>query len=139
MTIRLRRPRYQRNVRILLAAALLVPAAGFFPAAARATFPAADPGAFVPVVAVGVLALLALVCIYDALRWVVLITVHGIGIAGTFGTGTTWIAWTEIVRVETHDGTAVLATKGQQLYQLELSSRMAGFLCRMVKRHLVRM
>ncbi len=139
MRIRLRRPPHQRNVRILLGAALLIPAAGFLPvSAARAADSVWGPGGLIPLVAVGLLVALAAISVYDALRWVVIVTPHGIGIAGTLGSSAAWLAWSEIMRVETHGNIAVLATRDQQLYQLDLTRRTAEFLCRMVERHLVR-
>ncbi len=139
MRVKLRRPQYQRNVRILLGAALLIPAAGFLPASlAQAAVTHGRPGAVVPGLAVGLFGILAVVCVYDALRWVVIVTPRGIGIAGTLGTSATWLAWSEIVRVETHASVAVLTTRSREMYQLELTARTAGFLGRMVHRHLVR-
>lgn len=139
MRVRIRRPQYQRNVRILLGAALLIPAAGFLPASVTQAGAAhASPGALVPVFAVGLFGILAVVCVYDALRWVVIVTPRGLGIAGTLGASSAWLAWSEIVRVETQGSIAVLTTRSQQMYQLELTMRTAEFLGRMVHRHLVR-
>jgi hypothetical protein len=139
MRVRIRRPTYQRNVRILLGAALLIPAAGFLPASiAHAAGTYGRPAAVVPVIAVGLFGVLAVVCVYDALRWVVIVTPRGIGIAGTLGASATWLSWAEIVRVDTSGSIAVLTTRGRQMYQLELTTRTAGFLGRMIHRHLVR-
>ncbi len=139
MIVRIRRPRYQRNVRILLGAALLIPPAGFLPGSiAQAAATHGRPAAVVPIVAVGLFGVLAVVCVYDALRWVVIVTPRGIGIAGTLGASTTWLAWQEIVRVETNGSVAVLTTRSREMYQLELTTRTTGFLGRMIHRHLVR-
>ncbi|MFW5784119.1 MAG: hypothetical protein ACOCY8_06335, partial [Spirochaetota bacterium] len=84
MRIRLRRPRYQRNVRLLLAFALVIPAAGILQASgpnATSWFVTLILGAF------------AALAVYSAFRWVIVITRHGIGIAGTLGATTAWLAW----------------------------------------------
>jgi hypothetical protein len=139
MRVKIRRPQYQRNVRVLLGAALLIPAAGFLPASVAQTGAASgNPGALVPVFAVGMFGIVAIVCVYDALRWIVIVTPRGIGIAGTLGASTAWLAWSEIVRVETRGSVAILTTRSQEMYQLELTTRTAEFLGRMVHHHLVR-
>ena len=140
MRVRIRRPAYQRNVRILLAAALLIPAAGFLPAAVAGLAPGSSPdiGASVGLVAVAVLAALAGIAVFDAVRPVVIVTRLGIGIAGRIGAQPTWIAWSEIVRVEADAGVVSIETRGRQLYQLGLSSRAARFIAGRVERQMSR-
>ena len=140
MRVKLHRPRYQRNARILLAAALLIPAAGFLQAAAARLASASRPdiGASVGLVAAAVLAALAVLAVYDALRPVAIVTRHGIGIAGTLGSQPTWIAWSEIVRVEDDGGVVSIETRGRQLYQLGLSARAARFIAARVERQIIR-
>ncbi|MFW5745049.1 MAG: hypothetical protein ACOC2D_17390 [Spirochaetota bacterium] len=128
MRIRLRRPRYQRNVRILLAFALIIPAAGV--TQLSGTNPAS---LFLTVV----LTLLAAWSVYDAYRWIAVVTRYGIGIAGVVGTGTTWLAWGEITRVEVEGMVVSLTTRGRAIYQIQIDPRAARFLARMVERQIV--
>jgi len=127
MRIPLRRPRYQRNARILLSFALLIPAAGIIQAA--------GPNEISVGVAV-VLVLLAMVTFYDAVRRVAVITRQGIGIAGTLGSGTAWLAWQEILRIQVTDSVVSLTTRGRAIYQLQLDPRVARLVGRMVERQI---
>lgn len=128
MRVRLRRPRYQRNVRVLLAFALVIPAAGI----AQVSGP--NPVSwFITAVFIG----LAGLSVYDAYRHVVVITRHGMGIAGSLGAGTTWLAWREIVHVAIDGPVVSLTTRGQQLYHVQLDRRAATVLTRMIERNLV--
>jgi hypothetical protein len=114
---------------VLLAFALVIPAAGITSVAG------ANPVSwFATVVLVG----LAGISLYEAYRWVVVIVRHGIGIADMLGLGTTWLAWSEIVSVEIDGVVVSLATRGRQVYQVQLDQRAARLLARMVERNLVR-
>lgn len=129
MRIRLRRPRYQRNVRVLLAFAFVIPAAGIMQAAGTNTVSST----------VSVVLLLASAAsVWDAYRWIVIITRHGIGIAGVPGSGVTWLAWGEILQVDLQVNVVSLTTRGAAIHHLQLDQRAAYLLCRMVERHLVR-
>ena len=129
MHLRLRRPKYQRNVRVLLAFALVIPSAGLFQVA----------GTNPVTVAVAVLTIVAVVLVvWDANRQVVVITRYGIGVAGTFGSPTDWLTWGEIVRVELDEPVVSITTRDQRHYQLQLDARVARLLSRMVERHLSR-
>ena len=128
MRIRLRRPRYQRNVRILLAFALVIPAAGV--TQVSGTNPAS---LFLTVV----LAVLAAWSVYDGFRWIAVVTRYGIGIAGVVGMGTTWLAWGEITRVEVEGMVVSLTTRDRAIYQIQIEPRAARFLARMVERQIV--
>jgi hypothetical protein len=128
MRIRLRRPRYQRNVRILLAFALVIPAAGV--TQVSGTNPAS---LFLTVV----LTVLAAWSVYDGFRWIAVVTRYGIGIAGVVGMGTTWLAWGEITRVEVEGMVVSLTTRDRAIYQIQIEPRAARFLARMVERQIV--
>ena len=129
MHLRLRRPKYQRNVRVLLAFALVIPSAGLFQVA----------GTNPVTVAVAVLTIVAVVLVvWDANRQVVVITRYGIGVAGTLGSPTDWLTWGEIVRVELDEPVVSITTRDQRHYQLQLDARVARLLSRMVERHLSR-
>ena len=152
MRVKLHRPRYQRNARILLAAALLIPAAGFLPAAVTDAHIGGSGGGeqvahstdqrgplALPGIAVLALVTAAVLVVLDALRWVAIVTRHGIGIAGRIGVQPAWIAWSEIVRVDEDNGVVSIETRGRQLYQLGLSARAAGFVSRTAEREQVRL
>lgn len=129
MHLRLRRPKYQRNVRVLLAFALVIPSAGLFQVA----------GTNPVTVAVAVLTIVAVVLVvWDANRQVVVITRYGIGVAGTLGSPTDWLTWGEIVRVELDEPVVSITTRDQRHYQLQLDARVARLLSRMVERNLSR-
>lgn len=128
MRIRLRRPRYQRNVRVLLAFALIIPAAGV--TQISGTNPAS---LFLTIL----LTLLAAWSVYDAYRWIAVVTRYGIGIAGVVGLGTTWLSWGEITRVEIEGMVVSLTTRGRTVYQIQVDPRAARFLARMVERQIV--
>jgi len=128
MRIRIRRPRYQRSVRILLAFALLIPAGGIIQAAG-----VNEVSTIVGLIFVA----LAGLSLYDALRHVAVITRHGIGIAGTLGARTAWLAWQEILQIDVEDGVVSLTTRGRAMYQLQLDQRAANVMGRMVERHIV--
>ncbi len=127
MSIRIHRPQHQRNVRVLLAFALVIPATGIL-----------GVSGLNPVSVVVTLLLLgfAVYMVYDAYRWIVVITRHGIGIAGSGG-ATTWLSWAEIVRVAVEEQTVSLTAKNRQMYQLSIGRRPALLFARMVERHMV--
>ncbi|HKJ85399.1 MAG TPA: hypothetical protein VKA06_04950 [Spirochaetia bacterium] len=128
MRIRIRRPRYQRNVRILLAFALLIPAGGIVQAA----------GANEVSIIVGLIFVaLAGLSLYDAARHLAVITRHGIGIVGTLGSRTVWLAWGEILQIDVTDGVVSLTTRDRAIYQLQLDYRAASVMGRMVERQIV--
>jgi hypothetical protein len=129
MPLRLRRPRYQRHVRVLLAFALVIPSAGLFQLSG--TNPVTLVVAGLTIAGVGLV-------VWDAYRQVVVITRYGIGVAGTIGSPTEWLTWAEIVRVEVDEPVVSITTRDQRLYQLQLDLRVARLLSRMVERHLSR-
>ncbi|TVQ22356.1 MAG: hypothetical protein EA382_12215 [Spirochaetaceae bacterium] len=129
MHLRLRRPRYQRNVRVLLAFALAIPSAGLFQVSGT------NP---VTVLVAGLTIAGIVLVVWDAYRWIVVITRYGIGVAGTFGSPTEWLTWAEIVRVELDEPVVSITTRDQRLYQLQLDTRVARLLSRMVERNLSR-
>jgi len=112
----------------LLAFALIIPAAGVTQAAGP------NP---VSVVLTAILAVAALLSVYDAYRWVVVITRHGLGIAGRLGLGTVWLAWGEIVQVDVEGVVVSITTRGNIVYQTQLDRRAADFLGRMIERSIV--
>ena len=128
MRISLYRPRYQRNVRILLAFALLLPAGGV----AQAAGPNPVSWALT-----GFLVIAALLTVYDAYRRVLIVTRQGIGIVGTAGMGITWLAWGEIVQGDVDGVVVSITTRGNVIYQAQLDARAARFLGRMVERNIV--
>jgi len=127
MRVKLFRPPYQRNVKLLLAFAILIPAAGFLEAAGS------NP---ISVSAAGILALVAAAVAVDAVRFIVLVTRQGIAIRRTLGSGLVWLSWTEIVRVAAVDAVLVLETRGRVIYQLQMTPRSAAFVARMVCRQI---
>ncbi len=129
MHLRLRRPKYQRNVRVLLAFALVIPSAGLFQVSGTNPVTIAVAGLTIAAIAL---------VIWDAYRQVVVITRYGIGVAGTIGSPTEWLTWGEIVRVELDEPVVSITTRDQRLYQLQLDARVARLLSRMVERHLSR-
>lgn len=128
MSIRVHRPQHQRNGRVLLAFALVIPAAGII-----------QVSGVNPVSVVATICLLgySVYLVYDAYRWILIITRHGIGIAGSVGIPTTWLSWAEIVQIDVEEQTVALTAKNRQLYQLAIGRRAARFLSRMVERHMV--
>ena len=80
---------------------------------------------------------LAAVSAYDAWRHVVVVTRHGIGIAGRLGVRTTWLAWPEIVHIDVTDAVVSLTTRDRAIHQLQLDRRVAQFIGRMVERQIV--
>ena len=128
MRISLYRPRYQRNVRILLAFALLLPAGGV----AQAAGP--NPVSWT---LTALLVLAALLTVYDAYRRVLIVTRQGIGIVGTVGMGITWLAWGEIVQVDVDGVVVSITARGDTVYQTQLDRRAADFLGRMIERNIV--
>ena len=124
MRVRLYRPAFQRRARCLLAVALLLPAAGFFQAAG------VNP---ITIGASVVLVLTAVGFVYDSLRPVAIVIRSGILIAGTLGHGVSSVSWSEIVRVESTGGVVSLTTSGRSLYQIQVDTRAARFLSRMVE------
>jgi hypothetical protein len=128
MRIRLRRPRYQRSVRILLAFALVIPAASVTQVAGP------NP---VSLLLSLVLVALAGLSVYDAFRRIVVVTRYGIGIAGVITAATTWLAWGEIVRVDTEGPVVSLTTRDRAVYQVQIDSRAAALLTRMVERRML--
>ena len=115
----------QRRARSLLAIALLLPGAGFLQAAG------ANP---VTLVASAALLLTATGVVLTALRPVAIVLRSGIIIAGVFGSSASMISWSEIVRIESLDGSVSLTTVGRALYQIQMDSRAARFLSRMAER-----
>lgn len=128
MRIRVRRPRYQRSVRILLAFALLLPAGGVLQVARP------NPASLFLTSA---LVLASGWSLYDAFRWVVVITRHGVGVVGVIFASTTWIAWSEITRVEVDGIVVSLHTRGRAIHQIQVDARAARVLGRMVERQLL--
>jgi hypothetical protein len=125
MRVRIRRLKYQRNARVLLAFALLIPAAGFLTVAGPNT---------VSLTAVSSLVLLAFVSLYDALRVAVVVNRYGIGIAGALFSPMRWFAWSEIVQVETDAPIVALTTRSRELFQVHVDTRAARFITAMVGR-----
>lgn len=128
MRISLYRPRYQRNVRILLAFALLLPAGGV----AQAAGP--NPVSWALTAS---LVIAALLTVFDAYRRVLIVTRQGIGIVGTLGMGVTWLAWGEILQVEVDGVVVSITARGNAVYQAQLDERAARFLGRMIERNIV--
>jgi hypothetical protein len=124
MRVRLYRPIQQRRARCLLGIALLLPAAGFIQAAGL------NP---VTGFASAVLLLGFIAVVIMALRPVIVVLRSGILIFGSFGQPTASVAWGEIVRVESTDGVVSLTTSGKALYQIQVDTRTAGFLSRMIE------
>jgi len=125
MRVRLYRPISQRRARSLLGIALLIPGAGFLQATG------ANP---VTLVAAAALLLIATGVVYTALRPVAIVLRSGIIITGVFGSSASMISWSEIVRIESIDGSVSLTTAGRTLYQIQIDSRAARFLSRMAER-----
>lgn len=128
MRLRLRRPRYQRSVRVLLAFALVIPAGTILQVSGP------NPASLV---FSGVLVALALFSAIEAFRWVVVITRHGIGIRGVLGMQTAWLAWGEIVQIDVDGPVVSLTTRGRSVHQVQLEPRAAALLGRMVEREIV--
>lgn len=128
MRLRLFRPLYQRRARVLLATALLLPAAGFFRAAGI------NP---ITIAASAMLLVAAAFVTADALRVVAVIVPSGLLVRGSLGRPETAISWNEIVRVEEPDvGVVSISTRGKAMYQLQLDARAAGVMSRIVERRI---
>jgi hypothetical protein len=79
----------------------------------------------------------SLLLIYDAYRWVLIITRHGIGIAGSPGARTVWLGWQELTSVESRSGVLSVTARHGSVYQVEVGSRAAGVVSRLMQRNLV--
>lgn len=124
MRVRLYRPALQRRARSLLAVAVLLPGAGFLRAAG------VNP---ITVVASAALVLTAAGLVYDALRPIAIVIRSGVLIPGALGHEAASVSWGEIVRVESTGGVVSLTTNGRSLYQIQVDTRAAQFLSRMVE------
>lgn len=126
--VRIRRPRHQQNARVLLAFALVIPAAGVL----RVAGP--NP---VSLTAAAALILLATTSVYDAYRVVLVVTRYGIGVAGPLLAPVAWFAWGEILRVETDPPVVSFTTRSNDHYQLYLDPRAATFLASAIGRSML--
>lgn len=129
MSLRIHRPKQQRNGRILLAFALVIPATGIL------QISGVNP---VSIVVTLLFLGFSVYLVYDACRWIVIITRHGIGISGNPAMPTTWLSWEEIVQVEVEVLAVCITARNRQVYQLAIGRRAALLLSRMVERHLVK-
>lgn len=128
MRLPLFRPVSQKRARVLLGIALLLPAAGFLRAAG------VNP---ITVTASAVLVVAAVAVTADALRAVAVILPSGLLIRGSLGRPGTAISWNEIVRVEEPDlGVVSISTRGKAIYQIQLDTRAAGIMSRIVERRI---
>lgn len=125
MRVRIRRLKYQRNARVLLSFALLIPAAGFLTAAGLNS---------VSMTGAATLVLLAAVSFYDAYRTAIVVNRYGIGIAGPLFSAMRWFAWSEILQVETDAPVVSLTMRSRELYQIHVDPRAARFISTMVSR-----
>lgn len=128
MTIRVRRPRHQRQVRVLLSFAVIIPSAGIVQAAGIS-----------PIALAAVVALLSsgTFAVYDAYRSVFVIHRHGVGIRGLLGVRTVWLTWRDIVELDVEEDTLSLTTREPAIYQVQTGRRPAELVSRMVQRNLV--
>jgi hypothetical protein len=128
MRVRFRRTPSQQRARTLLAVALLLPAAGFLQAAGI------NP---VSVAGVIVCAVASFAAALSAIRPILIVLRVGITIPGSLGRPATSLGWREVKSVETTGGLVSLTTTSRVMYQLQLGTRGAEFLNRMVARNLL--
>lgn len=127
MRVRLRRPLRGRRARVLLAAALLIPAAGFFQAAG------VNPLSITAALLLGAGALALLV---DAVRPVLTVSRSGLVVRRLIGAGDQVLPWREITQLEVVDEVISVTTRDQSVYQIELTARTAAFVGRIHHRAL---
>ena len=128
MLVRVRRPRHQRNVRVLLGFALVIPSAGIAQAV---------PLSPIAVAAVVCLLTASALSVYDAFRWVLLIQRYGVGVRMIVGVRTVWLAWGDILEIDVVDDVLSLRTRDHSIYQVQTGARPAQLVSRMVERSLV--
>ena len=128
MRVRIRRPQHQRRSRTLLAFALVIPAAGIVSAAGANSVSVTAATAFVA---------LAVITIYDAGRVVLIVTRHGLGIAGPLFASIRWFAWTEVVEIDADAPVVSITTTGREMFQMFLEPRTAVLVASMVRRSMI--
>jgi len=126
MNVRLYRPRDQRRARVLLALAVLLPAAGILQVS----------GINPLSLSLAAISLIAAVWIAaDTVRPTATATRYGILIRGPIGRPPDAVSWTEVVRVEELPGLVCLTTRGKVQHQIRTGTRTAEFIGRMIRHH----
>jgi hypothetical protein len=142
--VRIRRPAHARRSRLLLAIAVLLPAAGFFQAAG--VNPLTTTAAIVLVAA-------AALIVADACRAVLVMTRHGLIIRQLFGSGSRELLWADVDRAEVHGPVIELQSRrfesgrpratrhapaqARSVFQLDLGKRAASAVARCHQRNLI--
>ena len=124
--VRVYRPRQQRVARVLLAFALLLPAAAFFQAigVTKLTIGAAS-----------VLGICSLALAFGAVRPVLIVGRHGLGVVGLLPGEVHWLTWPEISELSTEGAVVALTTTGKMIYHVQIDARAADLVRRMVAKH----
>jgi hypothetical protein len=124
--VRIYRPRPQRVARMLLAFALLLPVAALFQAIGITRL---------TVFSTTALLVLAGSVLFGALRPVLIVGNHGLGVVGLFPADVNWLTWPEITAITTEGSVVSLTTTGKMVYQVQIDIRSTALLRRMVAKH----